>query len=196
MEHAPQPLIAKSATTSDPEPSAILVEMKDARVRINGNASSALITTGHTDMRRGMQRLAANSRRGLTRRGSLMAFVYGIAMHQHRRKGRSFPGSVLDMSLLHKICTITAIASWATAVEGTPATAQEKQPLTTTQIYSSIDCRQWSVNPDGTWNGGPHARIGNLIFENTMYHTMTGYADNGIDVGTILAKKCGMPKAH
>jgi transposase len=43
VEHAPQPSLANVATMSEPECSAILVEMKNARVRIGGNASSALI---------------------------------------------------------------------------------------------------------------------------------------------------------
>jgi len=43
VESAPQPPIAKSATTSDPELSAILVEMNGARVRIGANTPSAVI---------------------------------------------------------------------------------------------------------------------------------------------------------
>jgi transposase len=43
VEHAPRPPIAKSAAMSDPEPSAILVEMNGARVRIGANVSAAVI---------------------------------------------------------------------------------------------------------------------------------------------------------
>ena len=84
--------------------------------------------------------------------------------------------------------------SWATVAERVPAIAQERHPLTATQSYNSIDCRQWSLNADGTWNGGPHALLGNLTFANTMYHTMTGYTDDGIDLSAMLEKKCGKSK--
>lgn len=43
VENSPQSPIAKPASASEPEAGAILVEMKDARIRIGANASSALI---------------------------------------------------------------------------------------------------------------------------------------------------------
>ena len=42
-EHAARASVAKSAATGDPEPSAILVEMNGARVRIGAHVSAAAI---------------------------------------------------------------------------------------------------------------------------------------------------------
>ncbi len=72
-----------------------------------------------------------------------------------------------------------------------PAMAQETHTSDPKWLYSTIDCRLWTLNPDGTWSSGPDAHIGNLTFSNTMYNTMKGYVDNGVDAETALLKKCG-----
>lgn len=72
-----------------------------------------------------------------------------------------------------------------------PASAQKAQSADVKQVYDSIDCKQWTLNPDGTWTGGPDARVGSLTFPNTMYHTMKGYVDSGVDAEAALLKKCG-----
>ena len=74
-----------------------------------------------------------------------------------------------------------------------PAIAQNQHGLDAKQIYDSIDCSQWTLNPDGTWNGGPNARVGSMTFSNTIHMTMTGYAESGVDEAAALLKKCGKP---
>lgn len=72
-----------------------------------------------------------------------------------------------------------------------PAIAQNQHSLDAKQINDSIDCSQWTLNADGTWDGGPNARVGGLTFPNTIHMTMTGYAENGVDEAAALLKKCG-----
>ena len=73
-----------------------------------------------------------------------------------------------------------------------PATAQKAQGFDVNQRYPAIDCSQWTRNPDGTWSGGPNARVGSLTFPNTMNNTMKGYIDNnGVDAEAALLKRCG-----
>ena len=70
------------------------------------------------------------------------------------------------------------------------ATAQ-KTPTSEKQVYDAIDCKQWTRNDDGTWTGGPDARVGAMTFPNTINNTMKGYVDSGVDAEAALLKKCG-----
>lgn len=72
-----------------------------------------------------------------------------------------------------------------------PAIAQKSQPGDAKQVYEAIDCKQWTHNDDGTWTGGPKARVGSLDFPNTINNTMKGYVDNGVDAEAALLRKCG-----
>ncbi len=72
-----------------------------------------------------------------------------------------------------------------------PAVGQKAPSSDVKDVYAAIDCSQWTLNPDGTWNGGPNARVGSLTFPNTMNHTMKGYVDSGVDAEATLLKKCG-----
>ena len=77
------------------------------------------------------------------------------------------------------------------ALGAAPAIAQKAQTGDAKQVYDAIDCRQWTRNDDGTWTGGPKARVGAMDFANTINTTMKGYVDNGVDAEVALLKKCG-----
>jgi hypothetical protein len=71
-----------------------------------------------------------------------------------------------------------------------PAAAQKTQ-ATDKQVYAAIDCKQWTHNDNGTWSGGPGARVGAMAFPNTINNAMKGYVDSGVDAEMALLKKCG-----
>ena len=71
------------------------------------------------------------------------------------------------------------------------AIAQKSQTNDARPVYDAIDCKQWTRNDDGTWSGGPKAKVGDLDFPNTVNNTMKGYVDNGVDAEAALLKKCG-----
>jgi hypothetical protein len=71
-----------------------------------------------------------------------------------------------------------------------PVLGQKQQQFDTRAIYDSIDCRQWTQNADGTWDGGPNARVGSMTFHATIHNTMSGYTESGVDAEAVLLKKC------
>lgn len=95
------------------------------------------------------------------------------------------------MITLHQMVARALMACGVVAGACPPAIAQNQHSLDAKQISDSIDCSQWTQNPDGTWNGGPNARVGGMAFPNTIHMTMTGYAENGVDEAAALLKKCG-----
>ena len=70
------------------------------------------------------------------------------------------------------VCLIAAAGAMVTTLM--PASGQEGRILDPQQTAATIDCRQWTLNSDGTRSSGPKARIGNLTFSNTMNNTMSG----------------------
>jgi hypothetical protein len=70
------------------------------------------------------------------------------------------------------------------------AAAQKPQRFDAQGVYDSIDCRQWTLNSDGTWDGGANARVGAMTFHDTIHMTMTGYTESGVDAAAALRKKC------
>jgi hypothetical protein len=95
------------------------------------------------------------------------------------------------MPLVHGKFAAVLLAVGATASACAPALAQKAASPDAKQIYDAIDCSQWKLNPDGTWTGGPNARVGAMAFPNTLNNTMTGYVDGGVDAGAALLRKCG-----
>jgi hypothetical protein len=78
-----------------------------------------------------------------------------------------------------------AVICGAAATSGAAAQDQE--------IYDAIDCSQWSLNPDGTWNTGPKATIlyARRNVANAKHLDLTGFYVEGVDVSAWLAAKCG-----
>jgi hypothetical protein len=95
------------------------------------------------------------------------------------------------MALFNVAVPALILAVGVTAGTCLPALAQKAQTGDVKQVYDAIDCKQWTLNPDGTWSGGPDARVGAMTFPNTINNTMKGYVDNGVDAEAALLKKCG-----
>jgi hypothetical protein len=60
------------------------------------------------------------------------------------------------------------------------------------EIYDSIDCGQWTKNPDGTWDTGPRAEIMGTRrpLSNLKHVDLAGFYVNGVDVSSWLNAKC------
>jgi hypothetical protein len=70
------------------------------------------------------------------------------------------------------------------------AAVQKRQRFDAKGVYDSVDCGQWTLNSDGTWDGGANARVGSMTFHNTLHLTMNGFSENGVDAAAALLKKC------
>lgn len=80
---------------------------------------------------------------------------------------------------------LSAIAIGVTVIAGGFAFAQSQE------LYDSIDCSQWAINPDGTWNTGPSAQLGGMAFANSDHLSLSSINLNGVDMTALLLKKCG-----
>ena len=83
-----------------------------------------------------------------------------------------------------------AAAPVAGAAAAPVANAAAQKRLDAKGVYDSIDCGQWTLNSDGTWDGGANARVGSMTFHNALHLTMNGYSENGVDAAAALLKKC------
>lgn len=70
--------------------------------------------------------------------------------------------------------------------------ALAQQPNIEEQISASIDCKNWHLNSDGTWDTGPDAKIeGFGVFSNSRRVKLGNAFVNGVNATAILEKKCG-----
>ncbi len=60
------------------------------------------------------------------------------------------------------------------------------------EIYDAIDCSQWTLNSDGTWDTGPRAGIlgSRRPLANLKHIDLAGFYVNGVDVSAWLTAKC------
>jgi hypothetical protein len=60
------------------------------------------------------------------------------------------------------------------------------------EIYDAIDCSQWTLNSDGTWDTGPRAEIPGTRrrLSNLRHLGVAGFYVNGVDVSAWLNAKC------
>ena len=72
------------------------------------------------------------------------------------------------------------------AVAASAALAQDQE------IYDAIDCSQWTLNPDGTWDTGPRAEIlgTRRRLANLKHVDLAGFYVNGVDISAWLTAKC------
>ena len=71
------------------------------------------------------------------------------------------------------------------------AAAQAPQPTDAQKILSGkLQCEDWKRNPNGSWTGGPEAKIGDSRFAaaTAAPQTMRLF---GADLATVLDQKCG-----
>jgi hypothetical protein len=60
------------------------------------------------------------------------------------------------------------------------------------EIYDTIDCSQWTLNSDGTWNTGPNAAINySYHFPNSKHLDLARFYIDGVDISAWLLAKCG-----
>jgi hypothetical protein len=83
------------------------------------------------------------------------------------------------------ICAAIGVACVIVNAQTPQMNAQEQR------IYDSIDCSQWTYNPDGSWDTGPNARLGGMVFSNSKHIRLSGNIDDGIDTADVLLSKCG-----
>jgi hypothetical protein len=58
------------------------------------------------------------------------------------------------------------------------------------QTGDGIDCGQWKLNPDGSWDTGPSAMVFGMVFANGKNLMMNDVVVNGVEVTALLKKKC------
>ena len=73
-----------------------------------------------------------------------------------------------------------------------PAAAQDQA------IYDAIDCSQWTLNQDGTWDTGPKAGIlgARRPLANLKHANLAGFYVSGVDVPALLNAKCAKKCGH
>jgi hypothetical protein len=87
---------------------------------------------------------------------------------------------------------LSLIAIGAVAAVGVSSAFAQDQ-----EIYDSIDCSQWTLNPDGTWDTGPRAEIpgSRRRLANQRHVDLAGFYVNGVDITAWLNAKC-VNKCH
>lgn len=70
-----------------------------------------------------------------------------------------------------------------------PSSAQFVNPRDA--MRAAIDCSQWTKNADGTWDTGPHASLPGMKISNSKHVEISNTFLEGVNVGELLAEKCG-----
>ena len=83
-----------------------------------------------------------------------------------------------------RVLSLAIIGGLAVAATAAPAQDQE--------IYDAIDCSQWTLNPDGTWDTGPRADIpgARRRLSNLRRLDLAGFYINGTELSAWLKAKC------